>query len=124
MEDPSGPKASIEAGAKAAPEVKGDDTPTRSWVVPIATALALASAFCLYYFVYVGARREYLVNRNFRSLAALGDQLQRILSTVVLANSDQIDKLGVAVPPSIPWRASFFGSLRPCFLFPSQPSGA
>jgi hypothetical protein len=81
MADPSGPKASLEAGAKAAPQVKGDDTPTRSWVVPIATALALASAFCLYYFVYVGARREYLVNRNFRSLAALGDQLQRILST-------------------------------------------
>ena len=42
--------------------------------------LLLATTFCLYYFVYVGARREYLVNRNFRTLAKLGDQLQRTLS--------------------------------------------
>src|SRR5258705_11109284 len=44
--------------------------------------------------------------------------------TVVLANSDQIDKLGVAVPSSIPWRASFVGSLGSCFRFLSQPCGA
>src|SRR5260370_28902368 len=43
---------------------------------------------------------------------------------VVLANSDQIDKLGVAPPPSIPWRASFVGSLGRCFRFLSQPCGA
>src|SRR5215831_13996902 len=48
----------------------------------------------------------------------------RIARTVVLANSDLIDKLGVAVPPSIPWRASFVGSLRRCFRFLSQPCGA
>jgi hypothetical protein len=40
----------------------------------------LASAFCLYYFVYVTAQREYLVNRNFRSLAVLGDQVQAMVS--------------------------------------------
>ena len=49
-------------------------------MVPIITVLLLATTFCLYYFVYVGARREYLVNRNFRALAGLGDQLQRTLS--------------------------------------------
>jgi hypothetical protein len=38
--------------------------------------VVLIAAFCLYYFVYVKAQREYLGNRNFRSLAALGDQLQ------------------------------------------------
>ena len=61
--------------------VKTDDGPARSWVVPVTTVLVLAAAFCLYYFVYVGARREYLINRNFRALAALGDQVQRVLST-------------------------------------------
>ena len=59
---------------------QADDSPGRSWMVPIITVLVLATTFCLYYFVYVGARREYLVNRNFRTLAALGDQLQRTLS--------------------------------------------
>ena len=40
----------------------------------------LASAFFVYYFVYVAAQREYLVNRNFRSLAVLGDQVQAMVS--------------------------------------------
>jgi hypothetical protein len=53
----------------------------RSWVVPVTTAVLLVGTLCLYYFVYVGTRREYLINRNFRALAALGDQLQRVVST-------------------------------------------
>ena len=72
-------KLRAETDTKAAP--RAINTPARSWVVPISTVAALAAAFCIYYFVYVGAKREYLVNRNFRSLAALGDQLQRIVST-------------------------------------------
>jgi hypothetical protein len=40
------------------------------------TAVALVGVFCIYYFVYVSARREYLTNRNFRALALLGNQLQ------------------------------------------------
>lgn len=47
-----------------------------STLVPIVTALVLIALFCMYYFVYVRARREYLTNRNFRSLAILGDQIQ------------------------------------------------
>lgn len=54
---------------------------TTSWLIPVVTAVLLVSAFCLYYFVYVGARREYLVNRNFRALAGLGTQLQIVVST-------------------------------------------
>ena len=54
--------------------------PARSWVLPVITAVVLASAFCLYYFVYVAARRDYLTNRNFRSLAVLGDQVQAMVS--------------------------------------------
>ena len=63
--------------AKAAPEAVGQETRTTSWVLPVVTAVVLIAAFCLYYFVYVKAQREYLGNRNFRSLAALGDQLQK-----------------------------------------------
>ena len=53
----------------------------RSWAVPVITAVVLVTALCLYYFVYVAARRQNLVNRNFRALAALGDELQRVVST-------------------------------------------
>ncbi len=54
--------------------------PPTSWALPLITAVVLASAFCLYYFVYVQAQREYLANRNFRSLAMLGDQIQAMVS--------------------------------------------
>src|SRR5260370_20686723 len=74
------PEASSDVTKPESKPAQADDSPGRSWMVPIITVLVLASAFCLYYFVYVGARREYLVNRNFRTLAALGDQLQRTLS--------------------------------------------
>ena len=66
--------------AKAAPEAAGQETRTTSWVLPVVTAVVLVAAFCLYYFVYVKAQREYLGNRNFRSLAALGDQLQTMIT--------------------------------------------
>jgi len=61
-------------------EATGGVKPPTSWVLPLITAAVLASAFCLYYFVYVKARREYLANRNFRSLAMLGDQIQAMIS--------------------------------------------
>lgn len=81
MEDSAGPNAVSKTDPIAAQSRKPDDIPARSWMVPITTVLLLGSAFCIYYFVYVGARREYLVNRNFRALAALGDHLQRVIST-------------------------------------------
>ncbi|HEV2729847.1 MAG TPA: hypothetical protein VGV15_07430, partial [Terriglobales bacterium] len=61
-------------------EATGGIKPPSSWVLPLITAVVLASAFCLYYFVYVAARREYLANRNFRALAVLGDQIQAMVS--------------------------------------------
>ena len=66
--------------AKAAPEAAGQEARTTSWVLPVVTAVVLIGAFCLYYFVYVKARREYLGNRDFRSLAALGDELQTMIT--------------------------------------------
>src|SRR5215831_15807995 len=66
--------------SKAAPEGTGQEQRTTSWFLPVVTAVVLVGAFCLYYFVYVKAQREYLGNRNFRSLAALGDQLQKMIT--------------------------------------------
>src|ERR1035438_10206674 len=66
--------------SKAAPEAAIQEQHATSWVLPIVTAVVLIAAFCLYYFVYVRAQREYLGNRNFRSLAALGDQLQTMVT--------------------------------------------
>src|ERR1022692_1135621 len=63
-----------------APGAASQQQPATSWVLPIVTAVVLIAAFCLYYFVYVRAQREYLGNRNFRSLAALGDQLQTMVT--------------------------------------------
>jgi hypothetical protein len=65
---------------KAAPDGASQEQHTTSWVLPVVTAVVLVGAFCLYYFVYVKAQREYLGNRNFRSLAALGDQLQKMIT--------------------------------------------
>src|SRR6266550_6258203 len=65
---------------KTAPEAASQEQRTTSWVLPVATAVVLIAAFCMYYFVYVKAQREYLGNRNFRSLAALGDQLQKMVT--------------------------------------------
>jgi hypothetical protein len=63
-----------------APEAASRQQRATSWVLPVVTAVVLIAAFCLYYFVYVRAQREYLGNRNFRSLAALGDQLQTMVT--------------------------------------------
>jgi hypothetical protein len=66
--------------ASTAAQEPVEGKPLTAWLIPAITAAALALAFCAYYFVYVGARREYLANRNFRALAALGEHLQQSVS--------------------------------------------
>ena len=65
------------ASLEAVAEVASQGQRMTSWVLPLVTAAVLITVFCLYYFVYVKAQREYLGSRNFRALAALGDQLQK-----------------------------------------------
>jgi hypothetical protein len=67
--------SATEVPAKA-PKAAGPANQATSWLVPIITAIVLISAFGLYFFVYGGARRESLNQRNFRALAGLGEQLQ------------------------------------------------
>ncbi len=65
-----------------------------SWIIPAAAAVGMIGAFCIYYFVYVSAQREYLTNRNFRALAVLGDQLQTMISirgSTLEYYADQLD---------------------------------
>ncbi len=80
MADDSDPNVPSDDQSASSSEVTGGIKPPSSWVLPLITALVLGSAFCLYYFVYVAARRDYLANRNFRSLAMLGDQIQSMVS--------------------------------------------
>ena len=75
--DARSPSEDRKAGSRSE---KASVKPATSWVLPVITVAVLASAFCVYYFVYVAAQREYLVNRNFRSLAVLGDQVQAMVS--------------------------------------------
>lgn len=75
--DASAPSGDRKASSRSE---KASAKPATSWFLPVITVAVLASAFCLYYFVYVAAQREYLVNRNFRSLAVLGDQVQAMVS--------------------------------------------
>src|ERR1039457_2538253 len=74
------PTADSPAKNPKVPEAAGQEQRPTSWLLPAVTAGVLIAAFCLYYFVYVKAQREYLGNRNFRSLAALGDQLQTMVT--------------------------------------------
>jgi hypothetical protein len=80
MADDANANVPAQGGGPSFREVASAVKPATSWVLPLVTAAVLASAFCLYYFVYVAAQREYLINRNFRSLAVLGDQIQTLVS--------------------------------------------
>ena len=80
MDDIS-PADALPKAHKAGPaEESSVEKPPVSWLVPVITAVVLISVFCIYYFVYVRAQRDYLTNRNFRALATLGDQLQTMIS--------------------------------------------
>jgi hypothetical protein len=97
MADDSLPGLPSEDGSSTARAEKNGAKPATSWILPLITAVVLASAFCVYYFVYVAARRDYLTNRNFRSLAALGDQVEgmvSIYSSVLEFSSDLANHTG------------------------------
>ena len=80
MADDSNASAPFKDSKSNSPSDKASVKSATSWVLPVIAVAVLASAFCFYYFVYVTAQREYLVNRNFRSLAVLGDQFQAMVS--------------------------------------------
>ncbi len=80
MPDDPAAKIPSHGGAASSKDGARREKPATSWLIPAITAAVLAAGFCLYYFVYVAAQREYLANRNFRSLAVLGAQVQEMIS--------------------------------------------
>jgi hypothetical protein len=50
------------------------------YLIPLATAMPLAICFLLYYVTYVQQRREYLLDRNYRVLATLGEQMSETVA--------------------------------------------
>jgi hypothetical protein len=66
------------------------------FIAPAMAALLVSGLFCVYYFVYVRAQRDYLTNRNFRFLAVLGDQIEGNIAnhgSVLRYFVDQMDPL-------------------------------
>src|SRR5260370_42709221 len=80
MDTKWGPDVASQVRKTTSDKAADVEKPTTSWIIPVITAVTLAFVFCAYYFVYVGSRREYIANRNFRTLALLGEQLQQRIS--------------------------------------------
>src|ERR1035438_2447835 len=69
------PQPSATSGLKRA---KG--TVSSRYLIPLATAMLLGVCFVVYYLTYVQQNREYLLTRNYRVLATLGEQMSDTLA--------------------------------------------
>jgi hypothetical protein len=81
--DPQMPKPSVTPGTRKRPRA----TVSTRYLIPLATAILLGICFVVYYLTYVQQHREYLLNRNYRVLATLGEQMSETLAnhTAILA---------------------------------------
>ncbi|MBV9770045.1 MAG: cache domain-containing protein [Bryobacterales bacterium] len=66
-------------------------TVTSRYLLPLATAILVGVCFLLYYLVDVQQHREYLLNRNYRVLATLGEQISETLANQVAILASYID---------------------------------
>ena len=55
-------------------------TVSSRYLIPLATAMLLGVCFVVYYLTYVQQHREYLLYRNYRVLATLGEQMSETLA--------------------------------------------
>ena len=53
------------------------------YLIPLATGMLLGVCFLVYYLTYVQQNSEYLLNRNYRVLATLGEQMSATLANQV-----------------------------------------
>jgi hypothetical protein len=63
-------------GARKRPKA----TVSSRYLLPLATAMVVGVGFVVYYLTYVQQHREYLLNRDYRVLATLGEQISQTLS--------------------------------------------
>src|SRR6185295_7404362 len=68
--------------------------------IPVALLCLFGTVLAAYYFFYVTLHRTYLVERNFRLLATLGEQIvasvendQRVIRSLLLGNRDRDSRL-------------------------------
>lgn len=55
-------------------------TVSSRYLIPLATAMLLGACFVVYYLTFVQQNREYLLTRNYRVLATLGEQMSDTLA--------------------------------------------
>src|ERR1700688_1131718 len=63
------------------------------YLIPLAAAILVGIGFLVYYLTYVQQHREYLLNRNYRVLATLGEQMSETLANQVAALTSYVDVL-------------------------------
>src|ERR1035441_10426612 len=74
--DSQAPQPSATSGLQK--RAKG--TVSSRYLIPLATAMLLGVCFVVYYLTYVQQNREYLLTRNYRVLATLGEQMSDTLA--------------------------------------------
>src|SRR6266496_5978848 len=68
--------------------------------IPVTILCVFGTVLAAYYFFYVALHRTYLIERNFRLLATLGEQIvatiendQRVIQSLLLGNRDRDSRL-------------------------------
>jgi hypothetical protein len=74
-------KPPVTSGARKRPKA----TVSSRYLLPLATAIVVGACFVVYYLTYVQQHREYLLNRDYRVLATLGEQISQTLLSQVNA---------------------------------------
>src|SRR5580658_3401835 len=84
---PSGLEPPVAAGAQK----RARATLASRYLIPLATAMLLGVCFVIYYLTYVQQHREYLLNRNYRVLATLGEQMTETLANQTATLTSYVD---------------------------------
>jgi hypothetical protein len=66
-------------------------TVSSRYLIPLATAMLLGICFVVYYLAYVQQNREYLLTRNYRVLATLGEQMSDTLANQTATLKSYVD---------------------------------
>ena len=84
---PAGLEAPVTPGAQK----RAKATLASRYLIPLATAMLVGVCFVIYYLTYVQQHREYLLNRNYRVLATLGEQMTETLANQTATLTSYVD---------------------------------
>jgi hypothetical protein len=74
--EPQAPKPLRAPGTHTRPKA----TASSRYLLPLATAVLVGACFLIYYLTYVQQHREYLLNRDYRVLATMGEQMSETVA--------------------------------------------